>query len=407
MFHLYFNRYIFHFFLLGVSSGIPFLLILSTLSFRLTECKISPSMIGLFTLVTLPYCVKFLWAPFLDRFANNFFKCRYLGYKIWGVIAQVGLIVSTLLLGSFDPMQQLGAVAITAFALSFFAASQDIVIDVLRVELLASKQIGAGAAIESIGFRCGMLIGGAGALYLASLYDWCIAYWIMAGIQILGIPALWFVPVKTFSTAFIPIVSFAQTLKVSFQSLYKETPFKYLILFILFFKVADTVLNAMSAPFLYDLSFNKIEYANITKSFGISLMVVGGLVAGYLIHQLGCLFVVGTSLFLQAVSCLLFIIQSWVGHDLSILVITIGVESFASGMASTAFIAMITTYCKSPFSAGHFTFLYAVGSLSRVIVSLIAGITADWVGWSWLFFLTGLTTVPAFWFLILVKRTTK
>ncbi|MDP5370272.1 MAG: MFS transporter, partial [Pseudomonadota bacterium] len=178
-------------------------------------------------------------------------------------------------------------------------------------------------------------------------------------------------------------------------------------MFILFFKIADTVLNAMSAPFLYDLSFNKIEYANITKSFGISLMVVGGLAAGYLIHQLGCLFVVGASLFLQAVSCLLFIIQSWVGHDLSILVITIGVESFASGMASTAFIAMITIYCKSPFSAGHFTFLYAVGSLSRVIVSLLAGITADLVGWSWLFFLTGLTTVPAFWFLICVKRTTK
>lgn len=364
-------------------------------------------MIGLFTLVTLPYCVKFLWAPFLDRFANIFFKCRYQGYKVWGVIAQIGLVISTFLLGSFDPMQQLGSVAMVAFAMSFFAASQDIVIDALRVELLAEKQMGAGAAIESIGFRCGMLIGGAGALYLASLLDWRLAYWIMGIIQVLGIPALWFVPVKTFEAVLVPIVSVMETLKESFQSLYKETPFMNLILFILFFKVADTVLNAMSAPFLYDLSFNKIEYANITKSFGISLMVVGGLAAGYLIHQLGCLFVVGASLFLQAVSCLLFIIQSWVGHDLSILVITIGVESFASGMASAAFIAMITIYCKSPFSAGHFTFLYAVGSLSRVIVSLLAGITADLVGWSWLFFLTGLTTLPAFWFLICVKRTTK
>lgn len=364
-------------------------------------------MIGLFTLVTLPYCLKFLWAPFLDRFAHTFFRCRYKGYKVWGVIAQLGLIISTFLLGSFDPMQHLGAIAMAAFSMSFFAASQDIVIDALRVELLTTKQTGAGAAIESIGFRCGMLIGGAGALYLASLLDWRFAYWIMGVIQVIGIPALWFVPVKTFEDVFVPIVSVVETLKESFQSLYKETPFMYLILFILFFKIADTVLNAMSAPFLYDLSFNKIEYANITKSFGISLMVVGGLAAGYLIHQLGCLFVVGASLFLQAVSCLLFIIQSWVGHDLSILVITIGVESFASGMASTAFIAMITIYCKSPFSAGHFTFLYAVGSLSRVIVSLLAGITADLVGWSWLFFLTGLTTVPAFWFLICVKRTTK
>lgn len=407
MFRLYFNRSIFHFFLLGVSSGIPFLLVLSTLSFRLTECKVSPSMIGLFTLVTLPYCIKFLWAPFLDRFANNFFGCRYKGYKTWGIIAQLGMVISILLLGAFDPMQQLGLIAVSAFALSFFAASQDIVIDALRVELLTTNQMGAGAAIESIGFRFGMLIGGAGALYLASLFDWRWAYWIMGGVQIIGIPALWLVPVNGFEKPFVPAVSFLETLKESFQNLYEETPFLNLILFILFFKVADTVLNAMSAPFLYDLSFNKIEYANITKSFGISLMVVGGLVAGYLIHQLGCIFVVGASLFLQAVSCLLFIIQSWVGHDLSILVITIGVESFASGMSSAAFIAMITLYCKSPFSAGHFTFLYAVGSLSRVIVSMLAGLLADIVGWSWLFFLTALTTFPAFWFLICVRRTTK
>jgi len=405
--NLYFNRQILHFFLLGVASGIPFLLTLSTLSFRLTECKISASMIGLFTLVTLPYSLKFLWAPFLDRFAHYCFKCRHSGLKIWGVGAQVGLVISTLLLGLFDPMQQLAAVAMAAFALSFFAASQDIVIDTLRVELLASKQIGAGAAVESIGFKCGMLIGGAGALYLASLYDWCWAYWIMAFIQLLGIPVLLFIPVTAINAAFAPIVSFIQILKTSFQSLVDETPFLYLIFFILLFKVSDTVMNSMSAPFLHDLAFNKIEYANITKSFGISLMVLGGLVAGYLIHQLGVIFIIGTSLFLQAVSCLLFIIQAWVGHNLSVLVITVGVESFASGMASAAFIAMITLYCRSPFSAGHFTFLYAVGSLSRVIISLLAGLMADCVGWSWLFFLTALTTIPAFWFLICIKRTTK
>ena len=407
MFHLYFNRHIFHFFLLGVASGIPFLLTLSTLSFRLTECKISASMIGLFTLVTVPYSLKFLWAPFLDRVAQYHFKCRHSGLKIWGVGAQVGLIVSTLVLGALDPMQSLWAVAIAAFMLSFFAASQDIVIDVLRVELLASKQIGAGAAIESIGFRCGMLIGGAGALYLASLYDWCWAYWIMGIVQLLSIPALWLIPVTVVHSPPVLLKSFFQTLKTSFASLYKETPFVYLIFFILFFKVADTVLNAMSAPFLYDLSFNKIEYANITKSFGILLMVVGGLVAGYLIHQLGCIFVVGASLFLQTASCFLFIIKSRVGHDLLILTITVGVESFASGMAAAAFIALISFYCKTPFSAGHFTFLYAIGSLSRVIVSLLAGVLADLVGWECLFLLTALTTIPAFWFLICVKRYTK
>lgn len=388
-----------------MASGIPFLLVLSTLSFRLTECNISPSMIGLFTLVTLPYSLKFLWAPFLERFAYAYFNCRYHGFKVWGVCAQVGLIVSTMLLGALDPMIYLSAVAITAFFLSFFASTQDIVIDAMRVELLATKQIGAGAAIESIGFRFGMLIGGAGALYLASMYDWFWAYFIMGGLQVLGIPALWFIPVENVNAHTAPLFTFFKTLQNSFKHLYAETPFVYLILFILFFKIADTVLNAMSAPFLYELGFDKIEYANITKSFGISLMVIGGLVAGYIMHQIGSLFVVGVSLFLQAVSCLLFIIQSWVGYDLSVLVITIGVESFASGMASAAFIAMISLYCKSPFAASHFTFLYAVGSLSRVIASLLAGITADFFGWAWLFFVSAITTIPAFWFLICLKRT--
>lgn len=390
-----------------MASGIPFLLALSTLSFRLTECNVSSSMIGLFTLVTLPYSLKFLWAPFLERFAHSYFSCRYLGFKVWGICAQIGLIISTIILGALDPMLHLSAIAGVAFALSFFAATQDIVIDAMRVELLETKKVGAGAAIEAIGFRFGMLIGGAGALYLASMLDWFSAYFIMGCLQILGIPALWFIPIKSMTLKTSQISSFLNTLQNSFKHLYKETPFFNLILFILFFKISDTVLNAMSAPFLYDLGFDKIEYANITKSFGISLMVVGGLVAGYLMHQLGHLFVVGASIFLQAVSCLLFIIQSWVGYDLSVLVITVGVESFASGMASAAFIVMITLYCKPPFSASHFTFLYAVGSLSRVIASLLAGITADLLGWAWLFFISALTTIPAFWFLICVKREKK
>ncbi len=401
---LYFNRQIPFFFLLGVASGIPFLLTLSTLAFWLTESGVTPTIIGLFTLATLPYSIKFLWAPFLDRFALSFSGNRHKNFKILGIAAQVGLVISTFLLGALNPVDHLLALAFAAFLLSFFAATLDIIIDTLRVELVTLQRNGAIAAIESIGFRFGMFISGAGALYLASLYDWKTAYWIMGGVELLGIPALWFIPTENRAIIIKPFTSFYHMLKESFATLYKETPFVYLVLFVFTFKIADTILSAMSAPFLHDLGFNKIEYADITKAFGIPFMIIGGLVSGYLIHQMGCLLIVAVSLFLQAVSCLLFLIQSWVGHDISILMVTIGVESFASGMAATAFIAMVSMFCKTPFSAGHFTFLYAIGSLSRVIVSSVSGVAASLFGWSFLFFITALITIPSFYCLIQLKR---
>jgi PAT family beta-lactamase induction signal transducer AmpG len=115
--------------------------------------------------------------------------------------------------------------------------------------------------------------------------------------------------------------------------------------------------------------------------------------------------VIATAIFLQGVSCLLFVIQFMVGHDSGILMLTVGIESFTSGMASAAFIAMISSYCKPPFCAGHYTILYAVGSLSRVLVSSISGVIADCLSWNWLFFITAVTTIPAFAFLITMRKT--
>jgi PAT family beta-lactamase induction signal transducer AmpG len=284
--------------------------------------------------------------------------------------------------------------------LSFFAATQDIIIDTLRVEFLNTTHAGAGAAVESIGFRLGMLISGAGALYLASFYTWTFAYGCMALVEVLGIPALWFMPSHSHVQACNQQSTAPYTLRASFLSLKTHSPLFILIALMLLFKTCDTVLNAMSAPFLYTSGFNKIEYANISKSFGIGLMLVGGLVAGYLIHHFGRLLVAASSLLLQATSCFLCIIQYWIGHDIPVLMITIGVESFVSGMTSTAFIALIGRFSHPPYTAGHFTFLYAMGSLGRVITSSCAGFIADWFGWSALFFISAFSTIVCFYLLI-------
>ena len=164
--------------------------------------------------------------------------------------------------------------------------------------------------------------------------------------------------------------------------------------------MGDTVLNAMGAPFLYDLGLSKIEFANITKVFGITLMVFGGLLGGMMIHQLGILQSTLMCVGLQGVSCLMFVIQSLVGYHLSVLVITVGVESFCSGMVSAVFIAYISNFCRQPYTASHFTLLYSFGSLCRVIISALAGWLADHMGWTTLFLMTGTFTLPAIYCLV-------
>jgi PAT family beta-lactamase induction signal transducer AmpG len=391
-------------------SGLPFLLTLSTLSFWLAESGVSKTTIGLFMLVSLPYSLKFLWAPLTDHFSLPFLTSRFGRRRSWALLSQAGLLISLIALAHCDPTQGISMIAISSFFVSFFSASQDIIIDAYRIEILKAEYKGAGAALEAIGFRFGMLASGAGALYLAQMFTWKIAYLIMAIGIILGMVVFCLIPEpKPKKVATLPFnqkasKSLQQWLHTLFVVPWVQLPKKrelvYLLAFIFCFKMGDTVLNAMGAPFLYDLGFSKIEYANITKIFGITLMVFGGLLGGVMIHRLGILQSTVMCVGLQGVSCLMFVIQALVGHHLSVLVITVGVESFCSGMVSAIFIAYISNFCRQPYTASHFTLLYSFGSFCRVIISAVAGWSADYMGWTVLFLLTSAFILPAIYVLI-------
>lgn len=396
---------------LSISSGTSFFLVLSTLSFWLTESNVSPTVIGLFAWVTIPYSLKFLWSPFLDRFNHIFVSKNIFGYKICGFIAQVFVVVFTYCLGSLNPASELGLMALTAFCLSFSAATLDIVIDTLRIELCVDTKNGISAAVESVGFRLGMLIGGAGTLYIATIYNWTFAYQFMGLMQIMILPILWFSLdckkvkiVRDHHIINITSVSISSYIQKSIVELKKSTSLWVLVTLLFLFKAPDTILNAMSGPFLYGIGFNKIEYANVTKTFGIPLMIVGSFMAGYIIQQFNARVAAAMVIFLQAVSCLLFVVQYRIGHDIVTLLTTVGIESFTSGMATTVFIALISSYCKVPFSAGHFTFLNAIGSMSRIVFSALGGVVGDWCGWNVLFLLTCLTMIPTFILLIHIRQ---
>ena len=394
--------------LLGFVSGIPFLLTLSTLSFWLMELHVSKSVIGLFMLATTPYSLKFLWAPFLDTKKLPIMGDVLTHRRSWGILSQLCMIVAIICLGLSEPEKNLWLTGVCAFFVSFFAATQDIIMDSLRIELLDEKNSGAGAAMESVGFRLGMLTSGAGALYLAACVGWSKAYIMMACLCFIGVITFYFMPEqKKAPSKELELMGFYKTLYTSWKEISGADFFIYLVFFIFCFKGGDTILNAMSAPFFCDLGFTKIEFANVSKFFGIVMMVAGGLLGGVLIQRMGLRTTVMMGTVFQCISSLLFVVQSWVGHDLNVLFVTVGIESLSSGLCATAFIAYLSSFCKSSFAASHFTLLYAFGSFSRVFISTVAGWVANTFGWTTLFLASSLFTIPVFYSIMCIHRKNK
>ena len=400
---LYRDKRFFTLLCLGFVSGLPFLLILSTLTYWLSELGISKASMGLVMLVGIPYSAKFLWAPLLDHVSPPIFG-KILGTRRgWAILAQFCLIISLLLLGWTDPKTQFHWTLTASFLISFFSATLDAVVDAYRIELLNKQENAIGASVEAIGFRTGMLTSGAGALCLASLISWPWAYTIMAMCIFLGIIAVIKTPLPD-QPKEKRQKSWKRAVFISWKGLLRQPYFIPLLLFIFCFKCPDTVLNAMSAPFFFELGVSKIQFAEISKIFGVVLMVCGALVGGLMLRFLGDLHGAMIALFLQIVSSLMFVVQALVGYKISALIITVGVESFASGMTSAVFIAYLSKFCLSPHTATHFTILYSFGSLCRVLTSSAAAYLADRFPWEFVFTLSALGAVPGIIFLLWLER---
>ena len=387
---------------MGFTSGIPFLLTLSTLSVWLVECGFKTETIGMLTAVSLPYAFKFLWAPLLDRIKLPILLGLH-PIKRFGMLALIFLIISLVVLAHLNPVENLTAVVITATLVSFFAATHDIVLDTLRIHVSNASQVGGGAASESIGFRLGMISSGAGAVYLSLLIGWKGAYLVMAACCVAGIFGLINMPdpascknLKNFDRANF----WRQTFFNPFLALIKGPFIIPLIGFILTIKIAGTVMNALGAPFLFSLGFSKFEFASITKVYGVGLMLFGSFTGGLLVHKKGTVFCLQLATILQMLACTLFAVLATHGyHQLNLLIITLSIESFSSGLLATGFISYLSLFCKSPYVASHFTLLYSLGSLSRVLASIGAGYVAARFGWVMLFLLSSATLLPSLWYL--------
>jgi PAT family beta-lactamase induction signal transducer AmpG len=378
---------------MGITSGIPLYLILSTLFIWLTREDIDISTIGLFALTQIPWSVKFLWAPIIDNFRIPLLY-RLLGQrKAWLFIIQINLILFIILIGHSNPTENLKLTALLALIISFFSASQDVVIDAYRIEILNDDSQGAGAAMTQFGYRVGGLFAGAGSLYLTIIFSWEYVFLTIS---------VFFFFLMIFIIFIIPSTNNHIASKKNLIEPFKEfllrnsiSKVSLIFLFIFFFKFGDVIAGVMANPFYVKIGFSNIEIANASKVFGVIMTVLGVFIGGYFVKIFGILKSLLISGFFQVFSNLLYVLLNYMGPELSYLFLTVAGENFSGGLGSAAFVAYLSSLCNRKYTGTQYALLSSIMGLARAILSSPSGYLVEYIGWSKFFIISTFLGLPS------------
>ncbi len=402
-FRLYADRRMVAILAMGFSSGLPLALTGATLSIWLRQDGISLTAIGLFASVGLAYNLKFLWAPVMDRVPVPGLSVWLGRRRGWAVTIQVFLALSILALARTDPAVDARSTAVIGILVAFFSASQDIVIDAFRVELLTDHEQGAGAAATQIGYRIGMLASGAGALYLASAFDWHVAYTVMACLVGIGMVA---VLLTRESVTPRPEREkwFRAAVVEPFADFMTRQDWPVILLLVVLYKTGDAVAGWMSGPFYISIGFSTVEIASISKVFGLIASMAGVVLGGWLVLRVGIMRALLIGGIVQALSNFAYIVQLGVGHNVAMLAVTIATENVTGGVGSAAFVAYLSRLCNPAFTATQYALLSALAAVSRTFIASGGGWFADRLGWAPFFTATVVLCVPGLLLLLYLMR---
>jgi PAT family beta-lactamase induction signal transducer AmpG len=409
---VYGDRRILTILLLGFSSGLPLALTGGTLAIWLSTSGVSIAAVGLFSLVGLPYSLKFLWAPIFDR-TDIPGLSRLLGRRrSWMVVVQVILGVSIATLGTTNPVEAPAMVALLALITAFCSASQDVVIDAYRVEILESDQQGAGAAAVQLGYRMAMMTSGAGALFLTAILPWGAVYGIMAALVGVGLVTVLLSrePVTPARPANEKPESAAGWLEETFLGPFKDMLARNgwsliaILAFVVLYKFGDAFAGVMANPFYVSIGFSTTEIASVSKVFGVIAALAGTLVGGIMVARIGVIQSLLISGVLQALSNLMFAVQAGVGPDVLLLSATIGIENFTGGMGSAAFVAYISGLCSLSYTGSQYALLSALATVARTSLGSPTGYFVEAVGWVNFFLLSTLAALPGLLLLLWIIR---
>ncbi|MHB1230357.1 MAG: AmpG family muropeptide MFS transporter [Halothiobacillus sp.] len=383
--------------LLGFSSGLPLLLSSGTLQAWLTVSQVNTATIGLFALVGLPYTLKFLWAPLLDRYS-----VRWLGRRrSWILLMQIAISLTLLALAFTDPKSQLWPFALVALVLAALSATQDIAIDAWRTDTLSPPERGFGAALFVMAYRIGMLAAGSVAMILAQYFGWPLTYFVMALLMGVGMIATLLAPER--DTLHLKPLSLAAAVVAPLREFFSRPGAWALVALIILYKFGDAFASALSTTFLIrGAGFSLAEIGLINNGLGLVITLVGGLFGGLWMMKLGLfrsLMVFGV---LQAITNLGYALLA-VAPSLGVMVPVIALEHFTGGLGTAAFVALLMAVCDIRYSATQFALLSAVATLGRVYLGPVAGLTVTVIGWPSFFVLTFVAALPGLWLLFRLK----
>ena len=396
----YINRTMLKMLALGFSSGFPFLLTFGTLTYWFKEAGLTLSLIGSFSLVKIPYSLKWLWSPVIDNTKLPLFN-KLGRRRSWAVLIQVLLFISIFIMSCLNPSQKTALMAVLAVITAFLSASQDIVLDAYRVECFENEpqKQASGVAIFVLGYRLGLIYSGAGALYLASFYGWNTAYKFMACGVLVGLLTMIFsseAVVYEYKKKKANIKEFFNnSVKAPFLDFIKNKNWGWILVLIFTYHLSNAYFNPVINPFYDDMGFTKIEVANVMKLYGMIAAIMGGIIGGLIINKTGLkngLLYFGI---LQCLSTMLFSVQAIFGHNLPLFIVVVTVENFISGLATTALVAYISSLCNKLYTATQYALLSSVMSISRDVFSATSGIVAQFLGWKLFFIFSAVLSLPS------------
>ncbi len=393
------NKKLLSIFFLGFSSGLPLLLVFTTLSAWLRDENIVRSTIGFFGWVTIFYGLKFLWAPIIDNIKLPFLYSIFGKRRSWLLLTQVLIGVFLFILATISPNENnLIIFAVCALFVSFFSASQDIIIDAYRIEIAPLEAQGILTAGYQLGYRAAILVSGAGALYIADSYSWEISYKIMSALMLIGLcttllssePKGYILKEKKekkfiFSIFLLPIKDF----------FLKQKDALIILIFIAVYRLSDLSMAVMANPFYLDIGFTLSEIATVTKVFGIIMTLVGAFFGGIIVLRYGIKKPLYYGSIMIVLTTLMFVLQSIFGNNMNFFITTIALDNFTGGFSGTVFIAYLSSLTNPKYTATQYAIFSSIMLVPGKFLSGFSGLVVDNHGYLELFLISAILGIPA------------
>jgi PAT family beta-lactamase induction signal transducer AmpG len=377
---------------LGFSSGLPLALTGSTLQAWLAVSGTDIMTMAWFSWIGIPYLLKVFWSPLMDRYVPPFLGRR----RGWMLLTQLALAAGIAAMAVSPPNADLWLLGCLALWVAFASASQDIVIDAYRTDLLPAPERGMGAAVSVLGYRIAMLASGGLALILADQIGWRQTFFLMAALMGVGLATSLLAPEPALRGT--PPRSLREAVVEPLRDLMSRPGALQLLALIILYKFGDALAGTLTTAFLIrGVGFSLTDVGTINKVLGLVSLLAGGLIGGLLLVRMSLMRALLLFGALQAISNLSFAVLAWAGKSYPLLVFAVGFENLASGMGTAAFVAFAMALCNHSFSATQYALLSALASLGRILFGPVTGGLVELMGWANFFVLTFVAALPGLW----------